>query len=155
MKHGSLAFLSISNNEVEHHGKHENHLLYFCHMFIFLSFEFKRRHIRVLFLHSVLMSLPIHIFIAYNSRVLRQRFAKYILQPFKLISNCIEKCCSSDPTESGSPVPETILIMLSQTTVEPCGRCIKTVYWNQYNTTYMQTTLIHTGYIIHLLHSEY
>ena len=56
-----------------------------------------------------------------------------ILYPFKLISNCIEKCGSSDPTESGSSVPDTILIMLSQSTVEPCGRCIKTIYWRQYN----------------------
>ena len=63
----------------------------------------------------------------------RQRFSKYILYPFKLISNCIEKFGSSDPTESGSSVPDTILIMLSQSTVEPCGRCIKTIYWRQYN----------------------
>ena len=31
-----------------------------------------------------LMSLPIHIPIAHNSRVFRQRFVKYILYPFKL-----------------------------------------------------------------------
>ena len=80
-----------------------------------------------------LMSLPIHIPIAYNPWVFRQRFSKYILYPFKLISNCIEKCGSSDPTESGSSVHDTILITLSQSTVESCGRCIKTIYWRQYN----------------------
>ena len=67
-----------------------------------------------------------------NSRVFRQRFANNIIYPFKLISNCIEKCGSSDTTESGSSVLDTILIMLSQTTAGPCGRCIKTVDWSQY-----------------------
>ena len=71
--------------------------------------------------------------LGYNSRVFRQRFSKYIIYPFKLISNCIEKYGSSDPTESGSSVPDTILIMLSQSTVEPCGRCIITIFWSQYN----------------------
>ncbi len=99
------------------------------------------------------MSLPIHIPIAYNSRVFRQRFSN-ILYPFKLISNCIEKCGSSDPTESGSSVPDTILIMLSQSTVEPRGRCIKTIYWRQYNL-HANNTDTYTDIITHVLHSEY
>ena len=101
------------------------------------------------------MSLPIHIPIAYNSRVFRQRFSKYILYPFKLISNCIEKCGASYPTESGSSVPDTILIMLSQSIVEPCGRCIKTIYWRQYNLHANNTDTYMIHIIIHVLHSEY
>ena len=67
--------------------------------------------------------------------MVRERFAKYILYPFKLILNCIGKCGSLDPTDSGSSVTDTIFVMLSQSrlTVEPCGRCINTVYWSKFN----------------------
>ena len=102
------------------------------------------------------MSLPIHILIDYNSRVFMQRFSKYILYPFKLISNCVEKCGSSDPTESGSSVPDTIYTTKIDGVVGPpnisetvAGRLMKLAHRQRIASTTI--TLISTKFVLSIL----
>ena len=85
-----------------------------------------------------------------------QRFSKYILYPFKLISNCVEKCGSSDPTESGSSVPDTIYTTKIDGVVCPpnisetvAGRLMKLAHRQRIASTTI--TLISTKFVLSIL----
>ncbi len=85
-----------------------------------------------------------------------QRFSKYILYPIKLISNCVEKCGSSDPTESGSSVPDTIYTTKIDGVVCPpnisetvAGRLMKLAHRQRIASTTI--TLISTKFVLSIL----